>query len=345
MKKGLSLFLCLLCISGAALASDGYEGTVVAGETVSIFAPYGGTVKSVDLRAGAPIRVGDPIAAMETVKVLAPEDGTIRGLFGQAGDRAENTVMYLMPVSKFTISASIDSAYESVESTYVTIGEKVYIKCAPDGSHKAEGVITAVSGSGYTVQATAGELYMEEKVYIYRTPDYKSANRLGSGTVNRTDAVAISGTGSILSIRVQDGQEVERGQLLFETVEGDLDALIPTGSVLQSTADGVIAEIKVQAGQRIAKGDVLMTAYQTQDYQVRFSITEDQLPLVHIGDSALLYFNWNEDKTEPFPGTVTDVSYVGEASQDGEVVYYGYAAFDADETVRIGMTVTVMLDE
>lgn len=345
MKKAICFALCLMLLCGTALASGDFEGAVVAGETVSIFAPYGGTVKSVDLRVGSPIRVGDPVAAMETVKVLAPEDGTIRGLFAQAGDRAEGALMYLMPVSRFTISASISSAYESVESTYVTIGEKVYIKCATDGSHRAEGVITAVNGSDYTVQATAGELYMEEKVYLYRTPDYKSQNRLGSGTVNRTDAVTISGTGSILKIHVEDGEEVERGQLLLETVEGDLDALIPTGSVIQSTAGGVIAGVNVQAGQRIAKGDTLITVYQTQDYQVRFSIPEDQLSLVHIGDGATLYFNWNEDKNISLRGTVTDVSYVGETGEDGEVAYSGYIAFSADDTVRIGMTVTVVLDE
>ena len=339
------VLLCLMLLSGTALASAEYEGMVVPGETVSIMAPYGGTVASVHLRSGSPIHVGDEIAAMKTVKVLASEDGTIRGLFAQPGDRADQTVLYLMPVSKYVIEASVSSAHESVESKYVTIGEKVYIKCAPDGSHRAEGIITSVNGSNYVVQTTAGELYMEEKVYIYRTNDYLSQERLGSGTVNRTDAVAVSGSGSLLKLHVQDGEEVERGQLLFECVDGDLDALISTGDVIQSTADGVIAQVNGKAGQISSKGDVLLTVYQTQDYQIEFSISEEELPHISIGSAASIYFNWNDQKSIPYSGTVTDLSYVGETNEAGEVVYKGYIAFSADETVRIGMNVTVVLDE
>lgn len=345
MKKFLSLFFSLLLLCGTALASDGYEGRVVSGETISLTAPYGGTVASVNLRAGAPVRVGDTIAAMKTTKVLASEDGTVRGVFVQPGDKADQNVLYLMPISKYYIEATVNTAHESAESKYVTIGEKVYIKCAPDGTHKAEGVITSVSGSDYVVQTTAGELYMEEKVYIYRTNTYKSEQRLGSGNVNRTEAIAVQGSGSLLKLHVRDGEEVERGQLLFECVEGELDALVPLGDVIQSTADGVIASVNVTAGQKIAKGDVLLTVYQTQDYQIEFSISEEELPYVSAGDAAKIYFNWNEEQSSPCPGTITELSYVGEANENGEVIYKGYIAFEADETVRLGMNVTVMLDD
>ena len=345
MKKLLGMILCLMLLLNSACAAGEFEGVVVGGETASIFAPYGGVISHISLRQGARLQVGDEIARVKTTRVLASEDGTIRGVFAKEGDSAEETVLYLAPVSKFTISCSIDNAYSSVDTKYVTIGEKVYIKCAPDGSHRAEGIITSVNGSNYVVQTTAGELYMEEKVYIYRTNDYLSQERLGSGTVNRTDAVAVSGSGSLLKLHVQDGEEVERGQLLFECVDGDLDALISTGDVIQSTADGVIAQVNVKAGQIISKGDVLLTVYQTQDYQIEFSISEEELPHISIGSAASIYFNWNDQKSIPYSGTVTDLSYVGETNEAGEVVYKGYIAFSADETVRIGMNVTVVLDE
>ena len=350
MKSKHRIFLSILTIYlltfSSARAAETFEGTVVPGEIISLTAPYGGTLKSTALRAGSSIQVGDAIAVMETTKVLASEDGTIRGVFAQEGDSAEQTVLYLSPVSKFTINASIGKAYDSVDAKYVTLGEKVYIKCASDGSHKAIGVITSVSGSSYVVQATAGELYMEETVYLYRTPDYDSQQRIGSGTVSRTEAVAVSGKGSLLKLHVQDGDVVERGQLLFETVEGAIDALISPGSTILSTADGVVAEIRAQAGQKVSKGDVLLTVYQTQDYQVEFSIPEDMLPIVSAGESAEIYFNWNEDKQICFPGTVTEISYVSRTSEEtGEVIYSGYIAFEPDETVRLGMNVSVMLDE
>ena len=344
MKKWLGLLLCISMMFGSALAEGEFDGTVIAGETVSVFAPYGGVVNHTALRQGQFLHAGDEIARVETTRVLATEDGTIRGVFADEGDSASGTVLYLAPVSKFTIACSIDDAYDKAANKYVTIGETVYIKCAPDSSHKAVGVITAVSGSDYTVQTTAGELYMEETVYLYRTPDYKSAQRIGSGTVNRTEAIAVSGTGSILKLFVEDGEEVERGQVLFETVEGDIDALVSTDNIVRSTVDGVVAEVKMAAGQRVNKNDVLLTVYRTQDYQIRFSIPEEDLSSVKAGDKALLYFNWNEDKSAPAEGTVTEVSYVSEQSDSG-VIDSGYISFTPDESVRLGMTVSVVLEE
>jgi len=344
MKKWLSIFLCVFLFSGSALAAGEFEGTVVAGETVSVFAPYGGVISRMALRQGELLQVGDEAARIKTTRVLATEEGTVRGVFAKEGDSAAQTVLYLAPVSKYTLSCSIDNAYDKAETKYVAIGEKVYIKCTQDGSHKAEGIITAVSGSNYTVQATAGELYMEETVYLYRTPDYKSSHRVGSGTVNRTEAIPVTGSGSLLKLHVQDGEEVERGQLLFETVEGDIDALVSTDSIIRSTVSGVVAEVNMAAGQHVNKNDVLFTMHQAQNYQIRFSIPEEELNSVNPGDKAKLYFNWNEDKSEPFDGTVTEVSYVSEET-DGEVAYSGYISFTPDETVRLGMNVSVIVED
>ena len=343
MKKMLILLLCLCLLSGSACAAGEFDGVVIAGETVSVSAPYGGVISHTALRAGTFLRTGDEIAKVNTTRVLAAEDGTIRGVFAAEGDSASGTVLYLAPVSRYTIACSIENAYNSAVNKYVTIGETVYIKCAPDSSHKAVGVITAVNGSEYTVQTTAGELYMEETVYLYRSPEYKSAQRIGSGKVGRTESIAVNGSGSLLKMHVEDGEEVERGQLLFETVEGDIDALISTDNIFRSTVDGVVAEVKVQAGQKVSKGDVLLTAYRMQDYLIEFAIPEEELSSVQVGDAAGLYFSWNEDKSEPYAGVVTEVSYMS-TSTDGEVTYSGYIAFEADETVRLGMNVTVALE-
>lgn len=345
MKKQLCIWLCMALLMGSAYAAGEFEGVVAGGETVTVSAPFGGVVNHLALRAGALLNVGDEIARINTTRVLATEDGTIRGVFAEAGDSAAGTVLYLAPVSKYTITCTIDQAYRSTATKYVTIGEKVYIKCTKDGSHKAEGVVTAVDGSGYTVQATAGELYMEETVYLYRTPDYQPKQRIGSGKVSRTGAIAVSGTGSVIKMHVSDGDDVERGQVLFETVEGEIDALVVVDEVIRSTVDGVVHELKLDAGQKVNKGDVVLTAYRVEDYQICFSIPEDFLNEVSIGQQAQIYFNWNEDKSAPYAGVVTDISYVSETVEEGgETSYSGYIAFDADETVRIGMNVTVVLE-
>ena len=344
MRKLMCLMLCLPLLLGAARAETQFDGQVVAGEAVSVTAPFGGMVKSIGLKQGALVAVNDEMLTLATTRVLAPEDGTIRGVFAGEGDSASGTVMYLAPVSKYTVSASVSKAYDAEETKFVILGETVYIRCARDGSHQARGVITAVRGSSYTVQTTAGELYMEETVNLYRTADYAADQCIGTGTVTRTEALAIGGQGSILNMYVQDGDSVERGQLLFETVEGALNGQTWADSVIRSTAAGVVAEVMVKAGQQVSAGDVLMTVYQPEAFQICMSVPEDMLSGVQAGDKALIYFNWNEDKTEPCPGVIREISYMREGQNDGsEPAYSVYVDFQADDTVRLGMNVTVVL--
>lgn len=343
MKKLLIFLLAACMMSGTALASETFDGVVIAGQAVTITAPYGGTVESVDVRQGQMLQAGQKIITLSTTKVLASQDGTIQGVFADVGDDASGTVMYLAPVSKYTIRASIAKAASTAQAKYVTLGEEVYIRCTKDGSHQARGVITAVDGSSYTVETTAGELYMEETVSIYRTADYASNSCIGSGSVSRTEAIVLKSTGSILRLHVQDGEAVERGQLLFETVDGVISEDVITDSTVRTSLNGVAAEIQVKAGQKVSQDDVLLTLYQPQDYQVRFSIPEDMLSLISTGDKVTLSFNWNEDAV-PLSGTVTEISYVGTTSQSGETTYDGYVAFTADESIRLGMTAIVTLE-
>ncbi|MGN1021504.1 MAG: HlyD family efflux transporter periplasmic adaptor subunit [Aristaeellaceae bacterium] len=343
MRRLICMLVGLTLLAGAALAEEQFDGQVVAGEAVSVTAPFGGTVRSIGLKAGAQVEVNEGILTLSATRVLAPEDGTVRGVFAAAGDSAEDTVLYLAPVSKYTISASVSKAYSAEDTKFVTLGETVYIRCSKDGTHQARGVITAVKGSSYTVQTTAGELYMEETVNIYRTADYASNQCLGTGTVTRTEALGISGTGSILKMYVQDGDVVERGQLLFETVEGVLSGQTWSDSTVRADVAGVVAEVRVKAGQKVSAGDVLMTVYQPEAFQIRMSVPEDMLSGVRIGEEVLIYFNWNEDKTEPCAGVIREISYVSEETAGSEPAYSVYVDFQADETVRLGMNVTVVL--
>ena len=83
-RKAISLLL-TAALSAApllALAETTFDGSVVAGEAVSVTAPFGGTVSSLTLKEGAEIFLGDTICTLETTKVYAPHAGTISGVFG-----------------------------------------------------------------------------------------------------------------------------------------------------------------------------------------------------------------------------------------------------------------------
>jgi biotin carboxyl carrier protein len=354
-KKLIALGIALMLLTPAfAMAQEEFDGNVIQGDTIPVVAPYGGTIQSISLREGAVISVGDAVATMQTTQVLAPEDGTVRGVYCQDGDALDkSTVLNIAPISKYTIACTIDKAYDEIDNKYVSIGETVYIRNKRDETYKAVGVITAVDGSSYTVQTTAGQLYMQDTVYIYRDEDYTSVSRIGSGTVGRTAELAITGSGSLLKLYVQDGDTVERGQLLFETVTGTLDGLGEYSDVVQSDASGIIAEVKVTAGQTVNKGDVLLTIYPQNSYQIAFSVDEDLLSDIKVGDTVNIVFNWQEDAGQSVQGTVTGISYVSEdssttstttaasSSTSSTPTYKGYISFTADDTVRLGMSVTI----
>ena len=346
MKKILAFVMTMLLLSTCALAETTFDGKVVAGDAVSVTAPFGGTVSNFRLRAGSRISVGDAVATINTTKVYAPADGTIAGVFAQTGDAVDDVksrwgaVMYIMPTRKYTITADIEKAYNSSETKYVNIGETVYIACTAASDHTAVGVVTAASGNTYTVETTSGTLMMEETVNIYRTADYAAKSRIGRGTVGRTQEISVDGSGSILKLHVKDGDVVERGQLLFETVTGTLDGLYATSNEILSDVSGVIATVSTSAGANVSKGDTLLTVYTMDTLQIEISVNEYDLAAIAEGDEVEITFNYDPDQPTQVKGTVSMISHLSTES-NSEASYQAYVDFVPDDNVRIGMTAVI----
>lgn len=164
----LTVLLALAMLCPAALAEVSFEGSVIAGETAAVGAPFGGLVESVALRVGDSVALGDPVATLATTKVYAPEDGTVGGVFAREGDDTEGIVsryggvVYIEPTNCYVVSATTEKAYNSSATKYVHIGEKVYLSCTKDGSHTGTAVVTSVSevdesgNTPYTLEVTGG---------------------------------------------------------------------------------------------------------------------------------------------------------------------------------------------
>ena len=253
-------------------------------------------------------------------------------------------MLSIAPLSKYTVTADISDAYDSAANKHVTVGETVYMECSRDGSHVAVGRVVKAEGSAYTVEVTGGELYMEEKVYIYRDEEHSSSARIGSGTVSRTAELAVSGTGRVAEMYVSEGEAVERGQLLFTCVEADTveDALL--GGEIRSTASGVVASVAAQAGQQTAVGSTVLTVYPTESFCVELSVEEADLAAVNVGDIVRLSFDFDAEGALTCEGTVTEISYLGESTEAG-TVYTAWVDFDPPEDVRLGMTVTATVTD
>ena len=343
-KAWLSLCLCALCLTGAAGAEIALSGTVSAREAVAVTASVGGSVEEVAVRVGEWVEAGEAVATVALTGVYAPADGTVRGIMAEAGDSAGQTVLSIAPMSKYTVTADISDAYDSAANKHVTVGETVYMECSRDGSHVAVGRVVKAEGSAYTVEVTGGELYMEEKVYIYRDEDHSSSACIGSGTVSRTAELAVSGTGRVAELYVSEGERVERGQLLFTCVEADTveDALL--GGEIRATASGVVASVAAQAGQQAAVGSTVLTVYPTEGFCVELSVEEADLAAVNVGDSVRLSFDFDPEGALTCEGTVTEISYLGESTEAG-TVYTAWVDFDPPEDVRLGMTVTATVTD
>ena len=274
----------------------------------------------------------------------------------QPGDSAEDitkrygAVLYIEPVDRYTVTATTEKAYNSSATKYVHIGEKVYLRCTPDGTHQGSARVISVENADeagvtkYTLEVIGGEFYISETVGIFRSADYASTSRIGRGTVNQATAIAVEGTGSVLKMHVSAGDTVERGQLLFECVDGTLDGLYAGDSDVASDIAGIVATVDVKNGATVTKDANLITVYPLDSLQIEAQVDALDIASIHTGDNVEIEFDLDPDAMKRYEGTVESISYV--ASGEGTSKYYSaYISFDADENVRLGLPAIVYLTD
>lgn len=364
MKKRITaLFLTallLLTLAPCALAETSFAGKVIPEDTVAVVAPFGGSVEHMFVREGDVVRKGDKVATLSTTPVYATIEGTVSGVFALPGDSAESVgtrygaVMYIEPTNRFVVNASTEKAYNSSETKLIHIGEKVYLSCTQDGTHQGTAIVTAVkdadeSGSTpYTLEVTGGDFYIGETVGIFRSEKHEAATRIGRGTVAQNKAVGITATGSVLRLSVQEGETVERGELLFETVDGTLDGLYAVDNTILSAVDGVVATADAKVGTAVAKDANLITVYPDNAFEIEIEVSEYDLTEIHEGDKVVIEFEWDADGLKKYVGEVVTISKVSKETTEksSEARYSAYIRFAPDEQVRLGMSVMVrVVDE
>lgn len=347
--------LLALALGVPALAQVSFQGTVVSSRTLSVSAPFGGLIDEIDLRKGDPIHVGDVVATIRTTSVFAEMDGIVSGIFAREGDQTEGIteryggVMYIEPINRYIVSATTEKAYNSSDTKYIHIGEKVHLACTNDGTHVGTAVVTSISelneagNTPYKLEVTSGDFYMGETVGIYRDSEHSSQTRIGKGTIQQNTAVAVKGSGSVLKMHVSVGDHVERGEVLFETVEGVLDGLYAVDNTIYSPMDGIVASVEATQGSAIEKSGKLITVYPQDGLQIQIKVSELDLNEIREGDTVSIEFEWDMDGTHQTEGRVSSISRVGEERSDtnSDAQYIAFVDFVPDDTVRLDMTVNV----
>jgi multidrug resistance efflux pump len=195
----------------------------------------------------------------------------------------------------------------------------------------------------YKLEVTGGEFYMGETVGIYRDTAYSTNSRIGRGTIQQNAAVAVKGSGSVLKMHVQVGDTVERGEVLFETVEGVLDGLYAMDNIICSPLNGIVATVDATQGSAVEKNGKLISIYPEEALQIAIKVSELDLKEIHEGDRVSIEFVWDMDGTRQVEGRVSSISRVGEEQTDksSDAQYTAYVDFTPDDTVRLDMTVSV----
>ena len=356
MKKVFAILMALvLVLGGTALAETelSYEGKVVAGETIPVAAPFGGRMGEVPLHKGDPVQEGDTLATIKTTLNYAPVEGTVTGLYVAEGDNTEDinaryeASLYIEPTRKYTVDANSEKAFNTNDNYFIHLGERVYLKCTQDGTHEGTGMVTKLSETGYTIEVTGGEFYLDEKVYVYRDEKYSKEKRIGKGTVKRAAAVPVKGAGSVLRLHVKSGDFVERGELLFETVEGVLDGYYAPDNTVKSPVTGVIESVEKNPGDTAAKGDTLVKIAPTKSFQVEFDVPEEDLFLLEEGAPVEMELRWDSSSEKLYTGKIVSISRMNEDPKEGtdKKVYKAYASFEPDERIRLGMSMLIYLNE
>ena len=345
MKKLVSLLTAalLLVVLPAALAEGlTLEGAVQAGRTLSITAPYSGTVGDFTAKAGDAVSAGEALFAIATQKVYAEADGTVTGLFAAAGDSAQTVqerygaLCYIEDDVRYKAVCTNAGADGDIEDRIVHAGEAVYIKSTQNTSRKGEGIVTAVSAEGYTVEITRmNDLNLNESVKIYRDSDYDADSCIGSGRTAAVPATAVNATGSVLRVCVSDGQHVRRGDLLFEIVPDALDGLRGGDGTVTMPEDGVLLSVSAQSGAQAAKDAVLATYCPAGELEVICPVDEDDLSALRVGARVSVMLDALPGET--LDGTLEAIAHAPNAEGSYDVT----VSLRDTENVRIGMSATV----
>ena len=357
MKKLFSMLLLVvmsLSVASAAMARTvTADGTVVSTGTVIVTAAVGGSVADVAVSAGDPVSAGDVLVTVIPSRVYAMQDGTVR-LFGSVGDDAANVasqygaVAYVELDRKYTISASTRNIYSSEENKIIHPGETVYLRAAENAQLTGIGRVTTVSGSDYTVEVLSGSLVSGCSVNIFRSEDCAAASRIGRASVSLKDPVAYSAEGLIAAYCVEDGAQVKKGDVLFETVSGTYPVEVKSLTQVTAPVDGVISSISLSKGSTLSSGASVAEIYPDDSLRIKASVPESSLALFTVGKEVSIELNYLDNGELTVSGVIEKVSRIGAASTSAdsdEAVFSVYIIPASTDRLYYGLHAVVSVSD
>lgn len=352
MKKIVALALAaLLALAGASALAESSEtliltATVEGLDPIVLSAPASGPLAPFSVRAGQLLASGETVFTVEPQRVYAEIEGTVADVYAQAGESADaavsryGAVLSIEYADRYQIEATNRTGYNTVENRDLRVGMPVYLRSANE-KHFADGRITAVNGSQFTVQVLGGDLVFTEDVKIYREPDYGNKTLLARAELSIVQPYAVSASGTVTDMAVQPGDAVHPGDYLFSYVPDVLDPALrgaqnPTAVTAPQAL--IVTEVSAVPGASVQKDQALLTAIPAGTYRLKAQAAEGDVGRIAAGDEMTVTFD--ELDLAPVTATVTAVDPLGDSGEDSSR-YTVWLDFEAPEGVLPGMHATV----
>ena len=320
----------------------------VEGKVMHAFkAPASGALAPFTLQEGDVVTANTALFTVESEKVYADIDGTVRAIYVQKGDTLVaaqaryGAAMKIEYQNRFTVEANTYSGYDRDDYHLLYVGMPVFVR-SNNGKRFADGVITQVQGSAFTVELKEGTILYEDDVKVYLTKKYRNDELLASDSITAIAPYDVSvASGTVVDVAVKTGDVVKAGDLLFSYVP---DTLAPekrgAEDALTLLADKEYAVVNVSAtqGMKVQKDQVLAMGYALEELELVGHVEERDVANVSIGDTFTVRFD--EFDIAPLQATVTDIGSVGDTS--GERTKYPVRlSFPITQGIRIGMHATL----
>lgn len=290
--------LAMLLLLGCATA-EVYAGSTVAGSIKTIEAESDGILEQVNICTGQRVSEGDPIASTRLNRVFASGNGIVSAIHVQNGEATEDAVLEIAPENRYIIHSTVSKAYSAAENNLIHFGETLYMRCTVNGTHRAVGIVTDIDADTYMVEAIGGELYIGETVYLYRGDDFESEDRVGIGTVVPAETLSYKIDGTVIEHCVEEGESVERGELLFSWSSGGR-------TQASAPCSGIITEILAEEGESVIAGQPIAKIASCEDILIEISVREEEIADVSVGDKAFFMLSC-EDGDIQRDGVVCDI--------------------------------------
>lgn len=348
MKKKMTaiLLIAAMILPLGALAEDTIQidGQIKALKTKTIVAPYTGIVGDYSACVGDEAMENDILFALSATPVYADFDGTITGVFAEPGDSAASVqarykaLCYMERTELYTAQCSTSGADSDNEDKIVHVGELVYIKSSNNSDRKGVARITGVEGKNYTLDVISEkDMRLNEQIKVYRDDGYSSDYCIGSGRLSRIDPVPVTAEGYVRSVYVKEGQQVSRGDLLFEIVPDALPNMEGCDGNVKMPDDGVLLSILVQSGEQIAKDTPMATYCESRDMQLVCAVDEEDLERIALGMEVTVTLDAYRNTT--MTGTVAKIASA--SSEEGSGARFDVTIkLPENDLVRIGMNAT-----